>query len=228
MSTKLWYLSQSRLFEGLPQTELEALDRVTRIALMPKFAPIYLPGDQADCVYLLKRGQVRISRLHQDGKQVVLSILGPGDIFGELVVAGESQRSEVAEAMEATMLCVMHRQDFENVLRHQPDVHLKLTRLIGLRLNRIESRVEDLVFRSASQRLAHLVLMLAEQYGIPHPEGTRINLRLTQQDMANLLGLSRQTVSLTLNDWKEAGWLLSARGHLVVKNAQPLKEIDTL
>ena len=130
-----------------------------------KRRPIYFPGDPSTTVYLLKKGRVKISSTAANGREVTFEILEPGEIFGELEVLQDAPRETIAEALDDTLICAISREDFDHYLRQHPDMTLKLTKLIGLRLKRIHHRVEDLVFRDVPARLAHLLLELKKTEG---------------------------------------------------------------
>jgi CRP/FNR family cyclic AMP-dependent transcriptional regulator len=202
---KLWYLKRIHLFAGLSLAELQEMDRITRMQEVKKRQPIYLPGDPANTVYLLKKGRVKISSTAPSGKEVTFEILEPGEIFGELEALEELPRETSAEALEDVLICAIRREDFDHYLHEHPDLTVKLTKLIGFRLRKIHSRVEDLVFRDVPARLAHVLLELSETMGIPDGAMIRLRVKLTHQEIANLIGCSRETVSTILGEFRERG-----------------------
>jgi CRP-like cAMP-binding protein len=170
-----------------------------------KRQPVYLAGDPATTVYLLKAGRVKISRTAPAGREITFDILDPGEIFGELEVLGGTPRDAHAEALDDALICAIRREDFERFLQMHQDLTIKLTKLIGLRLRKIQSRVENLVFRDVPARLAHLLLDLSKTHGVPDGPAIRIRAKLTHQEMANLIGCSRETVSTTLGQFRDQG-----------------------
>lgn len=203
--SKLWYLKSIRLFSGLSPVELQEMERMTRMQEVKKRQPVYLAGDPASTVYLLKAGRVKISRTAPTGKEITFDILEPGEIFGELEVLGDTPRDAQAEALDDALICAIRREDFEHFLQTHQDLTVKLTKLIGLRLRKIQSRVEDLVFRDVPARLAHLLLELGKTEEVPEGPEIRIRVKLTHQEMANLIGCSRETVSTTLGQFRDGG-----------------------
>jgi CRP-like cAMP-binding protein len=214
-TSKLWYLKRINLFSELQQQELQELDRITRMYELKKKQSIYLPGDPGSTVFLLKKGRVKIASHASSGKEVTFDILEPGEIFGELEALSETARESSAEALEDTLICAIRKQDFERYMRQHPDLSLKLTKLMGFRLRRIRNRVEDLVFRDVPARLARLLLDLGRTDGDTAVVGIRLNIRLTQQDIANLIGCSRETVSLVLGQFKEQR-LIQIEDHTII------------
>jgi CRP-like cAMP-binding protein len=153
--------------------------------------------------YLLKKGRIRIASSAPSGKEVTFEILDPGEIFGELEALEGFPREALAETLDDSLICAIRREDFTRYLREHPDLMVKLTKLIGFRLRKIRSRVEDLVFRDVPARLAHLLLDLKKTDGFPEGAGIRLGVKLTHQEMANLIGCSRETVSATLGQFRE-------------------------
>ncbi len=202
---KLWYLKHIRLFDGISPSEMQEMEKITRMEEVKKRQPFYLPGDPSSSVYLLKRGRVKLANTAASGKEVTFDILEPGEVFGELEVLEGLPRETAAEALDDAMICVIRREDFDRYLAMHPNITVKLTKLIGLRLRRIQSRIEDLVFRDVPARLAHLLVELSKSDSAQEPRGIRIKAKLTHQEMANLIGCSRETVSATLGQFRDEG-----------------------
>ncbi|MBX9657502.1 MAG: Crp/Fnr family transcriptional regulator [Nitrospiraceae bacterium] len=202
---KLWYLKHIRLFDGISPSEMQEMEKITRMEEVKKRQPLYLPGDPSSSVYFLKRGRVKIANTAPSGKEVTFDILEAGDIFGELDVLEDAPRSTSAETLDDALICVIPRKDFDQYLAMHPSVMYKLTKLIGLRLKKIQSRVEDLVFREVPARLAHLLSELGKTEGVAEKQGIRLNVKLTHQEMANLIGCSRETVSTIMGQFRDDG-----------------------
>ena len=204
---KLWFLKHIRLFDGISPSEMQEMEKITRMEEVKKRQPLYLPGDPSSNVYLLKKGRVKIANTAPNGKEVTFDILEPGEVFGELDVLEDAPRSTSAETLDDAVICVIPRKDFDQYLAMHPTVMFKLTKLIGLRLKKIQSRVEDLVFRDVPARLAHLLVELSKTEGVAEKQGIRLKVKLTHQEMANLIGCSRETVSATLGQFRDEGLL---------------------
>ncbi len=221
---KLWFLKHIRLFDGLSQTEMQEMERITRMQEVKKRQPLYLPGDPSSSVYLLKQGRVKIANTDPGGKEVTFDILEPGEVFGELDVLDDAPRTTSAEALDDTLICVIQREDFNRYLAMHPNMTVRLTKLIGLRLKKIQSRVEDLVFRDVPARLAHLLLELRKSDGVAEGFGTRLRAKLTHQEMANLIGCSRETVSTTLGQFRDEGFIHVEGRTITIVNAKGLSQ----
>ncbi len=224
-NSKLWYLKQVKLFSDLSEAEMDEMNKMTRMENFKKKQPIYLPGDPGDYVYLLKAGRVKISKIGDDGKELTLAILEAGEIFGELEVLEDTPRDSIAEVLDDAHICMIRREDFERFLKNQPQCSFKLTKLIGLRMKQIENRIEDLVFRDAPARLAHLLLNLANTFGAEGPEGRAIKTKVTHQELANLIGTTRETVSLTLGQFRQAGLIAMEKRQITILNEKSLTQL---
>ena len=225
MPSKYWFLKQIKLFSDLPEKDLQQMDSITRMEAVKRRQFIYLPGDAASTVFLLKAGRVKLSRVNEEGKEITLAILEPGEVFGEMEILEGMPRDTVAEALDDVSICVMNRSDFEQMLKKDPNTSIRLTKLIGMRLKRIESRIEDLVFRDVPARLAHLLLQLSEGIGANDQGEIRLPVKITHQELANLIGSTRETVSATLGDFKRKGLVNSNQRRISIRDPHVVFQI---
>lgn len=220
----LWYIKHCQLFAELTGQQLAELERH---ALLRRFAAgslIYLPEDQADGVLLLAEGRVKLCSHTPDGKQAILAFIEPGEVFGELALIGESQREEFAQAVTAATVFLLPGEALEQLMADSTQLTLGITRLIGWRRKRIERRLKTLLFRSNRDRVIHLLLDLAEQYGQTTPDGVALAIRLSHQDMAAIIGATRETVTVLLGELQLEGLLKVARRKLVIRDLHRLAE----
>jgi CRP-like cAMP-binding protein len=222
---KLWFLKHIHLFDGISSSEMQEMEKITRMEEVKKRQPLYLPGDPSSSVYLLKRGRVKIANTAPNGKEITFDILEAGDVFGELDVLQDAPRSTSAETLDDALICVIPRKDFDQYLAMHPNVTIKLTKLIGLRLKKIQSRVEDLVFREVPARLAHLLSELGKAEGIADKQGIRLKVKLTHQEMANLIGCSRETVSTTMGQFRDDGLIQMDGRTITILNEKGLSRL---
>ena len=222
---KLWYLKHIRLFDGISPSDMQEMEKITRMEEVKKRQPLYLTGDPSRNVYLLKRGRVKIANTAPSGKEVTFDILEAGEVFGELDVLEDAPRSTSAEALDDALICVIPRKDFDQYLAMHPTVMFKLTKLIGLRLKKIQSRVEDLVFRDVPARLAHLLSELSKTEGVAEKQGIRLKVKLTHQEMANLIGCSRETVSTTMGQFRDDGLIQMDGRTITIVNEKGLSKL---
>ncbi|MBN4054758.1 Crp/Fnr family transcriptional regulator [Nitrospira defluvii] len=198
-------LKDFRLFSNLGDEDLEYLEKMTLVKKFKRHQMIYLPSDSANAIYLLRAGRVKISRIAENGREFTLEIIGPGKMFGELDILERGHRDTVAEVLEDATIGLLRPADFETVLHKNPNMMLLWTKLIGQRLKKTESRIEDLVFREVPVRLARLLLELSNEFRESSEKGILFPCRITHQELANLSGSTRETVSAALSDFKREG-----------------------
>lgn len=203
--TKLWYLKNINLFHGMSEDQMRMVEQRTVMSEVRRKEVLYLPGDAGDRIYLLKRGVVKISTLDDEGREIILALLRRGEAFGEEAALEDAPRDHMAEAYEDALICFITKQDFLDMLRNQPDLAFKVTKLLGFRLKTFRNRVENLLFKGAPARLAATLLELARDHGVPDAQGILLPLKLSQQDLANLIGVTRESVNLALSDFRKRG-----------------------
>lgn len=223
--TKLWYLKNVNLFHGMSDDQMRMVEERTVMREIRRKEVLYLPGDAGDRIYLLKRGVVKISTLTEDGREIILALLRPGEVFGEEAVLEDGPRDHMAEAHDDALLCVITRPDFMAVMRAHPEMVFKVTKLVGFRLKTLRNRVEGLLFKGAPARLAQTLLDLARDHGVKDAQGILVPLKLSQQDLANLIGVTRESVNLALADFRSRGLVALEGRSLRVLQPDQLKAL---
>ncbi|MGE0703647.1 MAG: Crp/Fnr family transcriptional regulator [Vicinamibacterales bacterium] len=223
--SKLWYLQRFRLLDALTEPQKRSVEKMTRMLEVPRGQRIYLAGDPSDQIFLLKAGVVKITTGGPEGSDTILAFLYPGDIFGELAIVDDSPRDHVATAHEDTVLCALNRDMLLQMVRESPALGYQITKLMGLRVRRLRTRVEELLYKSAPARIAHTLLDLADDYGIRDSGGVLIPLRLNQGDLGNLVGLARETVNIVLQDFRQRGLIEADRQSIRIKDPAQLRAL---
>lgn len=217
---KRTFLREIDIFRDLPSEDLAWLEGATRMATARKGQVIYRQDERVEGLFLLKRGRVRLARLSPSGKRLDLAILEPGTFFGEMPLLGERMRSASAEAIEDSTLCVMSRADIEGLVLRRPQVALRMLEVLGRRLAESEARLEDLAYRSVPARLASVLLRLAR-----NDEG--VIEGITHQELGDMVGAYRETVTKILNEFQAAGIVSLGRGRLrVLDRAMLAKSLE--
>lgn len=223
--TKLWYLENFSMLQILSKKEIEEIDRMAIMRSMPRNKVIYFPEDSSNTVFLLKKGRVKISRISESGKEIILAILGPGEVFGELSITGQATREEIAEATEDAVICSVSLENFQRMMEISPKFNLQVTKLIGFRLKKVQSRLEGLIFKTAEQRVRAFIKELAEEHGreiAQNPEERVVKLQLTHDEIAKLSATSRQTVTSVLNELERQEVLTYDRSRIYIKKYSQL------
>lgn len=206
--------------------EMGMVEKMTTMRSFQKKEPIYLMGQPGKSVYILKKGVVKVSKILPDGRELVMGLLKPGEIFGELEAVNKEDRQTQAEAHNDVMICVMNREDFLRVMQSKPELGIRLTKIIGFRRRVIENKLENLVFKTLPQKLAILISDLSEQFGKKDARGILIDLSLTHQDIANLTAASRTTVTETLQSFKDQGLIDIHGKKILILKPSILKNIS--
>ena len=211
----LWYLKKIPLLADLGHDALLRLAEKVQLAEVRRRRVVYLPGDPGAAVYFVNGGRVKISKVTRDGKELTLAYRGPGDIFGELVLIDGGPREEMAEAMENALITEIDRVEFERLLQRESMISCRLIKIVAERRREVENKIETLMFKDVNAKLAELLLRLAVEFGVDDERGTLIALKITHQEMANLIGSTRETVSLTLSQFKRRA-LIETEGRKVI------------
>ena len=205
---------------------MQMVMKMTRMLEVKRGQRIYLEGDPSDQLFLLKVGVVKISTSVSDQHETILAFLYPGDIFGELAMIEDSPRDHLATAHEDVVLCALSRDLLLRMAQETPALGYQITKVMGLRLKRFRTRIEELLYKSAQARIAHTLLDLASDYGIPDNESILVPLRLNQADLGNLLGLARETVNTVLQDFKQRGLVEAGRRNIRIIDPTRLRAVS--
>ena len=212
----VWHLKNTQLFEDLTPEELEQLSRITPYKRFAAGEIIYHMEDPADALYFVRDGMVKISMCFPNGKEMILGLLGQYDIFGELLLLPSERRPNQAEAVIDTTLIVMPEQDFQRLLSQQPEIAMKFIKVMSTRLWQAQQWQAEVGAFDAPGRLANLLLRLAGDFGVESERGTVSDLHLTQQELAKMIGATRETVSHCLARLLEFGAVRRRRAPITV------------
>ena len=224
MPERVWYIKECQLFSRLTDEQLARLERRGRMRTFARNSTIYMPSDGSDGVFLLAEGRVRISSITPDGKQAILAFIEPGEIFGELALVEPGQREEYAETVVDSTVVLLPGDELARMMAESVELCLGVTKLMGLRRKRIERRLRSLLFRSNRDRLTTLLVDLVEQYGRTTVEGVLLEIKLSHQDLASIIGATRETVTVLLGEMQLEGLLHVRRQQIVVRNLKRLAD----
>lgn len=224
MPEELWHLKKCDLFCGLQPEQIEQIESRSRQRSLRPGEPVYLPSEKADSVFVLARGLVKVCHLTADGKQSILAFIEPGEMFGEQAIFVEQKRDEYVETLEATTVFEIPSAVMQTLMHHHNQFAIEITKMIGQRRQRIERRLKNLLFLSNHDRLVHLLLDLAEQFGESIDNAIRLRIRLSHQEIANLIGSTRETITILLGQLKADGCVGGGRRKIILTNPTGLAE----
>jgi CRP/FNR family transcriptional regulator/CRP/FNR family cyclic AMP-dependent transcriptional regulator len=222
------FLRRVPLFDCLGDGELEALAELTITRTFDKGQLIILADEPGDTLFIVRRGQVKVSLTHASGKEFILSLLGEGEFFGELAILDERPRSASVVAMEETDLIMLTRPDFLQLVGRVPAIAVALLEELAARLRRTDEQVGGLALLDVHNRVARIILRLAADRGEETDEGIRIKQRLTHQQLANMAGTTRETVTRVLKQLERDGYITTRDRQIVVRRDGGSLEDDGL
>jgi len=185
------------LFREVPESDLRAMAALVRERRQPRGSLILTQGDEGEALFLIRTGQVKVSVVAEDGREVILSVLGAGSFFGEMALLDDEPRSAHVFAMEESVLLSLRREDFRARLAQSPELGIALLRELSRRLRRADDTITSLMLLDVNGRVAHLLLEMAREEG---EAGTTIARRLTHAAIGQMVGASRETVSRTMRN----------------------------
>src|ERR1041385_2200403 len=189
--SKLWFTGRLELLQGMNQETVHSLNAIMHRTKRRRGEWVYVHGDPADTIYILQKGLMKITALSEDGHEVVHEIVVPGEIFGDTSTILGIPRTTSAQTLEPSLLCEIRQKDFVSLLAAYPELSLRLLKCVGLRLKKAEAQLLNVVCHDVSTRVREALLdLIACESGIQPAQPVRINI--TQQDLANLIGASRQ------------------------------------
>lgn len=208
-------LSEVPLFAGLSQPDLEVITQRIRQRRYREGDTIFRRDDPGVALYVILAGKIKIHNETPDGGEIIIAMLSAGDFFGELAVIDGDERSADATTLEAAELLMLTREDMHDIIKRHPRIGLNLLVTLTGRLRRTTEALQALSTLDVNGRVAMQLLSLAQQHGTETPEGTRIDLRLTQSDLAALVGASRESVNKVLGYYRRQGWVAVDDDHRI-------------
>jgi CRP/FNR family transcriptional regulator, cyclic AMP receptor protein len=210
----LW---RAPLFEGLDEENAQGLRRQMTEVKLARGEHLFLEGQDGDRLYVILDGKMKLTRAAVDGRENLLGVLGPGEMFGELSLFDPRPRTSTASAVTDATLVALAQDALRPWLRERPEVSLHMLQALARRLRRANDVVADLVFTDVPGRVAKNLLDLADRFGQQEKDGLHVHHDLTQEELAQLVGASRETVNKALADFAARGWLqISARSVLIL------------
>jgi len=219
--SSIWFFEDSNLFNVLCPHSFKQFKETHVFDAYRKNDYIYFEEDTANKVYLIEKGKVKIGYYSEEGNEVIKAILTKGEIFGEKAILGENKRTEFAQSVDnTTSICPIGVDTMHNLMRNNQSFSLKIYKFIGIRFRKLERRLQLLLFKDTKTRLLEFLYELKEHYGhcCPDTGDMVIEHPYTQKDIANLIGTSRPTLNIILNELKESNIIDFNRKEIRLKN----------
>jgi CRP/FNR family cyclic AMP-dependent transcriptional regulator len=208
---------------ALDASNREALAAAAKRRRFRRGETIFHKDDPGESLFIIDEGSVRIYLPSPQGTDLTLAVLGPGDFFGDMALLDGRPRSASAAALQETETAALDRGDFTAVIRSQPEAAMAVLAAVAQRLRETNEMAEDLAFLDVGGRLAKKLLELAAAYGVQRPEGTVLDLPLTQEGLANMVGVTRESVNRHLALFRQEGVIASQGRRFVIRDAEALR-----
>jgi CRP-like cAMP-binding protein len=223
---KLGLLRELELFSGLSEADIEAIGHATTMTHCRPGQVILSPDDPPDRIHILKKGKVRVYRVTPDGKQLTLDIYDKGTILGDMRLLGQDRVPEAyADAIDAAVICTITPDELRRLVERYPIIGVNIITFLSRRLLEAERELEAMAYQRVGQRLARKLIDLAQRFGVETVRGTLIQARLTQQELAEMIGTTRETLAHTLADFRRRELLDTAHHQVVIRDAERLAEL---
>lgn len=220
---KYWYLRDHKLFRTLSFGQIRQLCIITGFKKAQKGEIIYFSSSDLPRIFLLKKGNIKIVAVDEDGNETIKDIIQKGDLFGELTLESDSQSNEYAKVLsDDVAICSFLMSDFEDLLLRNPSLALSYTKFVGLKMKRIKNSYSNLISKDAKTRLFQFLKDWAEKEGVKTENTVVIENYLTQNDMAQIICTSRQTATQLLNEMETNSTLIYSRKEIIITDISKL------
>ncbi len=221
---KTSYLKQVTLFANLSDDALHELTNVAKHRTFRSSEVIFHRDDPGQVLYVIKEGKVKICLISPDGQEISLVVFGKGECFGELALLDGLPRSADAVAVERVECFTLQRSDFHNAIMKNPTIAIQVLEVISKRLRNTNEQVEDLIFLDVYGRVAKKLLELSELHGTKVEDGIRIEFRMTQQELASMVGASRESVNKVMGYFTDKQYISTDKHRITLHRINALKQ----
>jgi CRP/FNR family transcriptional regulator, cyclic AMP receptor protein len=218
-------LANHPLFGQLALDELERLVAYMRLVRQPPRTVLFRKGDPGTHMVVVVRGRVKVCTHSEDGKELVLNLINPGEVVGEIALLDGADRTADAVTLVDSDLLILERRDFIPFLKRHPDACMRLLAVLCERVRRTSELLEEALFLEGSSRLAKRLVHLAEVFGKAVPGGVKIDISLSQQQLGNMVGMSRESMNKQLKQWRQDDLIRIEDGRYVLTNLDALRDI---
>lgn len=219
------YLKKIPLFFGLSDEQLLEISQLILERSYKKGRIIFMEGEPGEAIYILKSGLVKLTKRLEDGREHILHFVHAGEVFAEVVLFDGGNYPATSEVQEDSVVGVLRNKDIERLISKNPLIAVEMLRIMSRRLRTAQEKVMNLALHDTARRLAFALLKMAEDHGIKKSKGIVINMSLTNQELANLTGSSRETVNRMLNSFKRAGAIDVDRQQIVILDKAKLEDL---
>ncbi|OBG46109.1 Crp/Fnr family transcriptional regulator [Mycolicibacterium fortuitum] len=215
-------LARAGIFQGVSPDAVAALVRQLEPVTFRRTEVVFSEGEPGDTLYIITAGKVKIGRKSVDGRDSLITLMGPSDMFGELAIFDPGPRTSTVTALTEVKAVTMSRSVLRSWIADRPEIAEQLLRVLARRLRRTNDNLSDLIFTDVPGRVAKQLLYLAQRFGSRDGTALRVDHELTQEEIAQLVGSSRETVNKALSDFAQRGWIRVQGRSILIDNAERL------
>ncbi|ABK73796.1 cAMP-activated global transcriptional regulator CRP [Mycolicibacterium smegmatis] len=215
-------LARAGIFQGVQPSAVAALAQQLEPVSFSRGQVVFTEGEPGETLYIITSGKVKIGRKSVDGRESLLTLMGPSDMFGELAIFDPGPRTSTVTALSDVQAVMMHRKVLRNWIADRPEIAEQLLRVLARRLRRTNDNLSDLIFTDVPGRVAKQLLHLAQRFGTREGNSLRVDHELTQEEIAQLVGSSRETVNKALSDFAQRGWIRVQGKSILIDNTERL------
>lgn len=199
------FLHKVTLFSSLNEQDIESISGIVSERTYPKDSIIFFEGEPGLGLFFLKSGRVKVSKMNLDGGEQILKIIEPGSVFAEVILFSDMDYPATARVMETAKIGMIKKQDFEDLIRKQPELAIRLLKLTNIRLREAQMKIKEMGLMDSHSRTASLLLRLAKKYGQSDGNKVSFELNLNRQELANMIGTTRETITRVLSKFRKLG-----------------------
>ncbi len=219
-------LKNNPYFNNLSNSELIELEEIINIQNYDKNEIIFFEGEQGQGLFFIIDGKVKLVKMTKNGGEQILHILKRGEVFAEVVLFDKGQYPATAVALEESKIGLIKHEKMDELIQKKPQIAIKLLKVMSKRLRRAQEKIRNFGLKNAASRLASIIIYLMDEHGQKENNQITINLPLTQEELSNMAGVSRETISRILTEFEEKGFIDVGRKQIIVKNADKLNKVN--
>ena len=217
-------LKRVPMFSDLLEEDLNMISEIILTRKYRKSMIIFMEGEPGDGLYFVKEGRVKISKMTSDGREQILHLLQQGDVFAEVTLFDGGPFPATAEVLEDSVVGIIRNQDIDRLIKNYPDLAVRLLKIMSKKLRMAQTQIRDLALKDTYGRMVGMLLKLGDEYGKECEQGLKITIPLGRQELANMIGTSRETVTRILSDFKKSKVIVLDKQEIIITNEKKMKD----
>ncbi|MFZ5986529.1 MAG: Crp/Fnr family transcriptional regulator [Bacillota bacterium] len=218
------YIKHFTLFSELSEEDLEKISDISIERNYKKNMIVFMEGEPGEAFYYIKSGKVKVYRTYEDGKEHIIHIFGPGDVFGEVTLFNNIPYPASASVYEDAVIGIIRNIELENLVKQNSELSLKIIKILARKLIFAQQKIKDLAFNDVFSRTASQIIKLSKEYGRKTEKGILVDIGLSRQELAEMIGATRETVSRAVSKFKKEKSITETKDKIIIINEEKLKD----